>query len=133
MNELRLIRHCAEFLERKEINRIPKGTRGIYALLQKQVRKAEKAKYDVVYIGMSTGDIHARLRSHAANPKKAGLWSHFSIYSVWPNIKDEEVKELEGLFRQIYRRDSTANRLAVQRRFAPLRQVRNNNFNWVKT
>jgi hypothetical protein len=135
MGQLRLIRHSAEIVERKEISKIPKGTRGIYALLQKRVRRPEKDKYDVVYIGMSAGDIQARLRSHAGNPKRADLWSHFSIYSVWPNITDEEVKELEGLFRSIYRRDSTANRLAVQKRFAPLtrRGVRDNSFKWVKT
>ena len=133
MGKLRLIRHCAEFLERKEMNNIPRGTRGIYVLLQNQVRKGEKDKYDVVYIGMSTLGIRSRLKSHATNPKKADLWSHFSIYSVWPNITDEEVKELEGLFRSIYRRDSKANRLAVQKGFASLSQVRNNSFNWVKT
>jgi len=134
MNELRLVRHWAENLEQTEIGKIPEGTRGIYALLQKQQKKAEtgKDKYDVVYIGMSTTGIRKRLRSHAANPNKAGLWSHFSIYSVWPNITDQEVKELEGLFRSIYRRDSKANRLAVQKRYAPLSQVRDNSFNWEK-
>jgi hypothetical protein len=126
MGQLRLIRRWAEKLELTEINHIPKGTRGIYALLKKRVKKAERAKYDVVYIGMSVAGagIQARLRAHAANPTKRGLWSHFSIYSVWPNITDEEVKELEGLFRSIYRRDSMANRLAVQKRYAPLSQVR---------
>jgi len=124
MGELRLIRRWAENLERTEINHIPKGTRGIYALLKRRPRKAENDKYDVVYIGMSTKGIRERLRAHATSPQKRDLWTHFSIYSVWPNITDEEVKELEGLFRSIYRRDSKANRLAVQKRYAPLRKVR---------
>ncbi|GAF97179.1 unnamed protein product, partial [marine sediment metagenome] len=33
------------------------------------------------------------------------LWTHFSIFEVWENITENEIKELEGLFRQIYRKD----------------------------
>jgi hypothetical protein len=38
-----------------------------------------------------------RLRSHKR--RKAGLWSHFSVYEVWDNIRDDEIRELERLFR----------------------------------
>ncbi len=42
------------------------------------------------------------------------------------NIRDEEVAELEGLFRHIYRRDSVANALNIQRGFKKARRVRVN-------
>jgi hypothetical protein len=129
MNELRLIRHCAEFLEQSEIGNIPKKTRGIYALVKKR-RKAGSLKFDVVYIGMSRSGVLGRLRVHKRIAKKAGLWTHFSVYSVWPNITDSEIKELEGLFRAIYRKDSTANGIAVQKGFKSLIRVRDDAFDW---
>jgi len=132
MSELRLIRCCAEFLERSEIDKVPRNTRGIFALLKKR-RKTGKTKFDVVYIGMSTTRIGSRLKAHERSPSKARLWTHFSVYSVWRNITDSEIKELEGLFRAIYRKDSTANRLAVQKGFKSLKVVRDNAFqleNW---
>jgi len=61
---------------------------------------------------------------------KIGLWTHFSIYAVWPNITDEEIRELEGIFRAIYREDMRANRIAVQKGFAELRRIRDNNLSW---
>ena len=131
MTEMRLIRHCAEFLERNEIVNVPRRHRGIYALLQKQSVRG-RIKYDLVYIGMSTSCIRSRLKVHEKSLKKAKLWSHFSVYSVWPNITDAEITELEGLFRAIYRRDSNANSVAVQKGFKKLRLVRNNKFNWVE-
>lgn len=56
---------------------------------------------------------------------KAGLWTHCSVFEVWDNIRDEEIIELEGLFRHIYRYDTKANSLNVQRGFKKLRKVRN--------
>ena len=81
-------------------------------------------QYDVVYIGMSaTGKtgLKRRLRVHRRN--KGSLWTHFSVFEVWENIRDDEIKELEGLFRQIYRYDSRANALNLQRGFKPLRTL----------
>jgi len=46
---------------------------------------------------------------------------------VWDNIRDEEIIELEGLFRHLYRKDSRANALNVQRGFKKARKVRRNN------
>lgn len=133
MNGLRLIRQCAEFLDKEVIAHVPKGSRGIYVLLKKRARRTGAAKFDVVYIGMSRKGIVSRLRSHNKSAKKAGLWSHFSVYSVWPNITDEEIVELEGLFRAIYRKDSTANKIAVQKGFKKLRNTRKNNFSeWTR-
>lgn len=41
-------------------------------------------------------------------------------------IRDEEVAELEGLFRHIYRKDSVANALNIQKGFKKAKRVRVN-------
>jgi len=131
VRNLRLIQHCAEFLPLSEVDSIPGGTRGIYALLKRRgtIKKVTGVtKFDVVYIGMSRKGIRSRVRSHVVG--KIGLWTHFSIYAVWPNITDEEIRELEGIFRAIYREDMRANRIAVQKGFAELRRIRDNNLSW---
>jgi hypothetical protein len=51
------------------------------------------------------------------------------VFAVWPNVSDEQVAELEGLFRHIYRKDTRANKLAVQKSFKKLRSVRRDKFN----
>jgi hypothetical protein len=112
---LRLIKRCAEFIPLDKINQIPKGLRGLYVLYQ---------EHDVVYVGMTIGGrggILFRLRRHRAY--KANLWTHCSIFEVWDNVRDEEIKELEGLFRHIYRRDSRASKLNRQRGFKRIRAV----------
>jgi len=55
---------------------------------------------------------------------KQDLWTHFSVFEVHDNVRGEEIEELEGLLRHIYRRDSGANRLNEQRAFAKLNRVR---------
>ena len=115
---LRLIKAAQEFVSVEEVNSIPKGLRGIYVLYKKGPNK----RFDVVYVGMAgEGGIKPRLRSHRR--KKADLWTHCSIFQVWENIRTDEIKELEGLFRHIYRRDIRASRLNVQRSFAKLKKV----------
>ncbi len=42
------------------------------------------------------------------------------MVKVWDNITEAEVTELEGLFRQIYSRDSSANMLNRQKSFKKL-------------
>jgi hypothetical protein len=80
-------------------------------------------KYDVVYIGMApSGGIRSRLRKHKRSETK--IWSHFSIFEVWDNISEAEVGELEGLFREIYRKDKTANRFNKQKKCKKLQAVR---------
>lgn len=123
ISELKFIKRCAEFLPLNEYSKIPSNTRGIYALLN----KCRDGKLDVIYIGMARGikaGVRSRLRSHAR--KKKNLWTHFSVYEVWDNITHSEVEELEGLFRAIYRRDTQANRVNVQKGFKKLRKVRQN-------
>jgi hypothetical protein len=130
-SKLRLLQHCAEFQPLGKVDSIPNGTRGIYALLKKRGKRNKVTKgdkFDVVYIGMSRTGIRSRLRSHVVSKEK--LWTHFSVYAVWPNIYDEEIRELEGLFRAIYRKDTKANRVAVQKGFVELKRIRNNSFGW---
>ena len=125
-SELRLIKRCAEFISQDDINNIPPGLRGIYVLYRYR-RKTKN--YDVVYVGMSSSGnrshIRWRLKRHRRNKKS--LWTHCSIFEVWDNIRDEEIRELEGLFRQIYKLDSRANSLNVQQGFKKLWRVRLNN------
>lgn len=130
MSRLKLIRHCAEFVEQSKVGKIPQKTRGIYALLMEKSSLAGSKTFDVVYIGMSRSGVRGRLSAHKRSPKKAGLWTHFSVYSVWPNISDSEIVELEGLFRAIYRKDSAANSIAKQKGFKNLQDVRDNKFQW---
>ncbi len=119
--ELRLFKRCVEFQPRAEIDKVPPGTRGLYALL---IWRRRLGRYNVVYVGMARTGVRARLRSHARSEKKRELWTHFSIFEVFDNVRGEEIEELEGLLRHIYRRDSRANRLNTQRAFAKLTRVR---------
>jgi hypothetical protein len=72
------------------------------------------------------GGIRGRLLSHQRSKRKGTLWSHFSAFEVWDNIRNEEVAELEGLFRFIYRNDSEANALNSQKGFKRASRVRQN-------
>jgi hypothetical protein len=128
-NGMRFVNCSAEFRSKDEIGNMPKGIRGIYALLKRRPRLHKK--YDVVYIGMArrgAGGVRSRLLAHRRSRRKGPLWTHFSVYSVWPRIPDSVVAELEGLFRHLYRRDTRANKLARQRTFGRLRATRRNDF-----
>ena len=73
----------------------------------------------------SQGGIPARLRQHRRT--KYGHCIHFSVFEVWDNIRDD-VRELEGISRNIYRDDTRASPLNVARGFKSLRTLRNNEF-----
>jgi hypothetical protein len=120
---LRLIKRCAEYIPIEEINEIPRNLRGIYVLYFKRPRIG---MYDVVYVGMATSSIRGRLKTHRR--RKQGLWSHCSIFEVWDNIRGDEILELEGLFRHIYKKDSRANRLNKQKGFKKIKQVTRKNY-----
>lgn len=128
---LKLIRRCAEFIPKDEVKQIPHRKRGIYVLYrQKGFIDKWRRGFDVLYVGMADGCIRCRLGSHAKSKRKKA-WTHCSVYEVWPNIYEAEIRELEGLFRHIYRRDSRANMLNLQRGFQALRRVRDPDFgNW---
>jgi hypothetical protein len=116
----KFIKRCAQWIPKGESSLIPHRTRGIYALLQER----PKDRYDVVYIGMtSRSSVGNRLGRH----KKKKGWTHFSIFETWDNIDEEELKELEGLLREIYRKDTKANRLNKQKKYKKLQNVREDN------
>lgn len=124
ISDCRWFKQSAEFLPKSEIRRIPKRTRGLYALFR--YRRKTKC-HDVVYVGLAAGaksGVAGRLRSHARSKSKAQLWTHFSVFEVWDNVWEHEVAELEGIFRHIYSKDRKANRLNVQRSFKPLKRIR---------
>lgn len=128
---LRLIKRSAEFIPAGRVSKVPVRTRGLYVLYETQ-EVAGKAHFNVVYVGLARSGIRARLRSHARTKRRA--WTHFSAFEVWDNVRDEELVELEGLFRHLYRRDSKANGLNRQKKFQKLRQVRQNDFSkWSPT
>ena len=58
--------------------------------------------------------------SHHSDDYAKDLWTHCSVYEVWDNITQEQVEELEGLFRHIYRKDIAANQLNAQKAYKPL-------------
>jgi hypothetical protein len=121
---LRLICRSVEYLPFDQVGRLPAGLRGIYVLYDHTPSRTRtgKGNYNVVYVGMArTGGIRGRLRSHRRTKRK--LWSHCSIFEVWDNIRDDEIAELEGLFRHLYRHDSAAGALNKQRVYKPLRRV----------
>lgn len=130
VSELRLIKHCVEFRDKSYIKKIPLRTRGVYVLYKKRSnkKKPKGEAFDVVYIGMAGGEkkagIGGRLRAHAKNNLKSRQWTHFSAFEVWDNIREEEVRELEGILRHIFRKDSHANKLGIQRSFKKLTKIR---------
>jgi len=115
-----LFKRSFEFVPRSEINSLPVLMRGIYVLYREAPQKGAKSKMDVVYVGMARGEnsgAKGRLKRH--NTLKAE-WTHCSIFEVWDNIYPQQIEELEGLFRHLYRRDSIANKLNKQKAYLPL-------------
>ena len=125
ISELRLIKNSLEYLPKEELSRIPSKTRGIYALYKRRGKaSAGEHHYDFVYVGMARGEkasIKGRIRSHIKN--KGDMWTHFSAFEVWDNIREEEVEELEGLFRHLYQFDSKANSLNKQKGYKKLKRM----------
>ena len=122
-SDLFFTRRFSEFVPRSEVGNIPAYTRGIYALLKENRRKKT---YDVVYIGLAAGpnaSIRGRLRIHKRNKSN---WTHFTAFEVWPNIPTSVIQELEGIFRHVYRKDSRANKLNVQKKFKKFKGVKIN-------
>jgi len=116
-----LFKNSFEFLPASDIYKLPGRVRGIYVLYN----SLDEQHMDVVYIGMARGEktgAKGRLINHKKTKSK--LWTHFSVYEVWDNITKEQVEELEGLFRHIYRRDANANKLNVQKSYRSLRKIR---------
>ena len=85
--------------------------------------RPKKDKYDVVYVGMTARSSVGRRLARHKNSKK--IWNHFSIFEVRNTIGEGQILELEGLFREIYRKDSTANRFNRIGKYKRLQKVRN--------
>jgi hypothetical protein len=122
ISELRLIKSVLEYQPIENIHLVPIKTRGIYALYQEQ---EDGKAYDLVYVGMARGKesgIRGRLSKH--RKRKQDLWSHFSVYEVWDNVREDEVEELEGLFRHLFKHDSKANSLNIQKTYKKLVHIR---------
>ena len=115
---LRLIKRKIEHVAQEDINRLPAGIRGIYALFY---AKPKKKQYNVVYVGMSASSIRVRLKRHRRVKKH--LWTHCSVFEVWDNLREEEIRELEGILRHIYRYDDRANSLNKMKSFKLLGKV----------
>ena len=116
-----LFKRSFEFVPRDRLSTLPVRMRGIYVLYNEvRPRGTKKSMMDVVYVGMARGN-HAgakgRLKSHDST--KAD-WTHCSVFEVWDNIYPQQIEELEGLFRHLYRRDAVANKLNKQKSYAPL-------------
>ncbi|MBL8079065.1 MAG: hypothetical protein JNM55_13960 [Anaerolineales bacterium] len=121
-SELRFIKNFLAYEPKENISRVPRKTRGIYALYQ--YSKEEKT-YELVYIGMARGErsgIRGRLEKHARS--KQDLWTHYSAYEVWDNLHEEEIEELEGLLRHLFKHDPNANRLNKQKSYKKLGRLR---------
>ncbi len=76
--------------------------------------------------GSDYGRIRRRLKSHSKSKHKKEHWTHFSVFEVWDNIREEEIRELEGILRHIYKKDTRANKLNKQQSFKKLRKVKQN-------
>jgi hypothetical protein len=110
---MRLFKRRAKFVSIADVDSLPRGMRGVYVLYK---RRPRVRRLDAVYVGMAAeGGMRLRLRSDRA--KKQGL----ALFGV--NITPAEVRELEGSFRHIYRRDSRAARLNVQRSFGRMKKL----------
>lgn len=122
---LYLIKQYAQFVPKEKLGQFPRKRRGLYVLyIHRKGNGAAKGWYDVVYVGMTCASLRRRIQVHRRT--KGKYWTHFSMYEVWDNIRDEQIKELEGLFRHIYRYDSIASKLTRQRSFKRLSKLKRN-------
>jgi hypothetical protein len=122
ISPLRLIKNATEYVPKVHYKEIPLRCRGIYVLYK---RNRRTSSMQVVYIGMAAkqnAGIRRRIETHLKS--KSGQWSHFSVFQVWDNIQEQEVAELEGLFRHIYRHDLRANKLNKLRSFKRINRLR---------
>ena len=126
VSPLRLVKNCFEYAPKDDVRYVHANTRGMYVLYAKKTAIGKgRPHFDVVYVGIASGDnagVRGRLQRHRRS--KGEEWSHFSVFEVWDNIREDEIKELEGLFRHIYRFDAHANRLNVARNYQALMRVR---------
>jgi len=96
ISELKFIKRCAEFRPRTGNKESPSANARIYVLL---CERPQLKKFDVIYVGMARGvksGIGGRLRSHARSVRKGSLWTHFSVFEVWDNIRRTKSQNWKG-------------------------------------
>ena len=97
------------------------GVKGIYILFKKEELDG-KTYYNAKYVGMSkTGMRTSRLKGHNKGSKD---WTHFSAFKVFDHIDDETIKELEGLFREIFRNDKNTLNDNKQRKYQKFKDIK---------
>jgi len=106
-----LFKSFYEYIPIEDLESLPRKIRGIYALYQK-----DEKFLNLMYVGMTNYGVKGRLKNHSKNELKATAWTHCSVFEVWDNITLEQIQELEALFRQVLRKDATANKLNIQKR-----------------
>jgi hypothetical protein len=123
-----LFDNCWELIPKTELKSVPHNTRGLYVLYQELPgADGEASNFAVVYIGMAgakNAGIHGRLKAHAKNEEKTGLWSHFSFYQVSKEVREDQVRDLEGAIQHIYRKDPQVNILNLQKGSGKIRKIR---------
>lgn len=115
-----LFKRSYEYVLKENVSQLPLRIRGIYVLY----KKGKAQEMNVTYVGMARGErsgAKGRIGHHSAT--KADSWTHCSVYEVWDNITAAQVMELEGFVRHLYRRDSNANALNVQKGYTPLHKL----------
>ena len=116
---LRLIKRGSEYIEKDKLRSIPRDVRGIYTLLN----NVDAEQYEILYIGMTDRSIHRRIRKHSRSKSKQQKWTHFSFFEVHDNVRNEEIRELEGILRHIFRKDPNAMRLNMARGYKALKRL----------
>ena len=114
-----LFKRFVEYLPASDVETLPPGIRGIYALYQGD----QSGHRNLMYVGMTAGGAKGRIHRHSAG-KKADKWTHCSVFEVWDNITDEQIRELEALLRHLLRLDATASSLNLQRGSSIFRRLR---------
>lgn len=121
-SNLKFVKHYWKHIKKEYFEEIGGKKKGIYTLLKRKKRKGNE-HFDVVYLGMSSSTIRARLRSHHKSIRKDDEWSHFSVFEL-KHFSRDKIRELEGLFLEIYGKDTHANFLNRQNRFKEFEKVR---------
>jgi hypothetical protein len=117
---LGIFKSVGEFIPKKELDRIPRGVRGIYVLFD----KVKGNKYKVVYVGKSDISVRGRINAHARSKRKGEKWGHCSVFKVHDNISHEEIKELESFILFIFRKDPRTIGLNTQKSAKAFRLIR---------
>jgi hypothetical protein len=132
VSKLRWIKQCIEFCPQKEAEDIPHKIRGLYVLYNapdmpdnKPDKQGRHKRYDVAYVGIAFGEkvggVHGRIKKHLSSERKRGKWTHFSVFKVWENVRGDELRELEGLLRHLYRKHPGTNSLAKAKSYQRLK------------